>query len=91
MSESAMRRVLLLVDAGKFHFRERRSLASKDRKVADELAALGFLRVAPRDARFPKRLVLTADGSHAIGTFDMCSDDFRREVWLARRAARKAA
>jgi len=84
-------RVLQAVEAGFCHSRPRRELSSHDRTVADELVWVGYLRVAPRRGRFPKRLVVTASGSHALGTFDSDDRDFRSDsaatIFRARRAA----
>ncbi len=83
-------RCLQRVESGFCHSRTRASLSSDLRGVADALVLDGLLRVCPKRGRFPRRYVVTASGSHALGTFLMCSDDFSREVYLA-RSARKAA
>jgi hypothetical protein len=86
-----LRRVLRLVEAGFAHSRPRRTLASHDRSLADELCALGYLRAMPKRGFFPARLVVTANGSHALGTFDMTSRDFDHEVHVARKNAYTSA
>lgn len=53
------------------------------------LVALGDLALLPKRGRFPKRFVVTANGSHALGTFD-ATGDLATEVYQARVRALSA-
>lgn len=59
-------------DAGPMHARRAASVRGKRRILAAELCYAGLLRKLPASARFPARYVVTARGSHALGTFDSC-------------------
>ncbi len=63
------RAVLLAVDAGPCHALESRHVRGVDRERAEQLVASGLLRLLPARGRWPRRFVVTAAGSHALGTF----------------------
>lgn len=62
-------KLLQRVDNGPFHARTVRSLSRRDRARALDLLELGWLRRMPKRGRWPARYVVTASGSHALGTF----------------------
>lgn len=78
--------ILRRVEAGPCHSLASRGFRSSVRAAALELVAAGALRLLPARGRFPKRFVVTANGSHALGTFASCGD-IHAEVWRMRRAA----
>lgn len=62
--------ILRRVEAGPCHSLPSRTLRGRQRAEALELVARGLLRLLPARGRFPKRFVVTASGSHYLGTFD---------------------
>lgn len=65
--------IVQVVDAGPCHARAVRSLSRAQRAAAQAAAARGALRLLPARGRWPRRYVVTASGSHALGTFATAS------------------
>jgi hypothetical protein len=83
-------RVLRAVEAGFCHSLARRRLSGSDRIDADLLVIQGLLRLVPRRGRFPLRYVVTATGSHRLGSFASVDRTFDADSSRISRQARAA-
>jgi hypothetical protein len=63
--------MLRRVEAGPCHALPSRGVRGEARAVALSLVARGLLRLLEARGRFPRRFVVTAGGSHVLGTFCM--------------------
>lgn len=90
MTSREVRALLLAIDRGAYHAREVRSLSARQRRGAQALALGSLVRLLPRRGRMARRYVLTAAGSHAIGTLD-ADRDLLREIWECRARLKRAA
>lgn len=80
------RDILSRVEAGPCHALASRGVRGLARRLALELVNLGHLKLLPARGRFEKRFVVTANGSHMLGSFDSDAD-LATEVWHLRRRA----
>jgi hypothetical protein len=64
------RGIVATVERGFCHSRSVRSLSRSQRVKARVAELAGYLRCLPKRGRFPRRYVVTANGSHLLGTFD---------------------
>lgn len=83
------RTVLQKIDNGPYHMMPIDELDDLELNVADELVMRGLVKFLPASARFPERLVLSTNGSHALDTF--VGDTLRDEealIWKLKRQAR---
>jgi hypothetical protein len=69
--------MLMKVDAGDFHMLPIDKMSEAEKADAERLVAHKMLKKLSANAKFPERYVLTANGSHALGTFD--SDTYDEE------------
>jgi len=64
--------ILHQVENGPFHSLPSRLVRGQARTDALLLVTRGLLRLLPAKGRFPRRFVVTAAGSHYLGTFVGC-------------------
>lgn len=82
-------RVLRLVESGRAHSLPIAALSRADLVAAAQLESEGLLRRMPARGQWPPRFVVTAGGSHHLGTFDSDDRNFRDDSIDANNEARR--
>jgi hypothetical protein len=75
--------IVATIDAGPCHCRDVRSLSAKQCTAARLAALSGYVRLESARGRWATRYVVTAAGSHALGTF-RDARDIDHEIAMAR-------
>jgi hypothetical protein len=89
-SPGEMARVLRLVEAGRAHSLAVALMSRDELGAAERLVGRGLLRRMAARGTFPDRYVVTASGSHELGSFDSDDLSFHDDAWEAGARAREA-